>query len=1145
MSFKRKGLLGFLVVGLFCLMCVLILIFFPREPSERESDRRSREKHVARSGSAERKVPASRTSLQGASAEGRRSFAVLVSRGMSGRLLNYSRQILSWMKEWGFDCGFVTVQGSDGQEEASPALPRDVADTAWSLSEASSKLNAIVVADGDLGASQAAPLKEYIMAGGWLIVSSPEDGGPSAEVEELLQLKPSRSATLMAPEEPQWESPLGAEEVRVLVSHPLASAFDVGSWLEWTGPPGKVLYSKGDEALPLLCFARPELPAVRLVPFGDGGVVHWNFPMRPGPLIEETDLKSLLGNTLSWLWGRASWTEPLEKEGSASGIVRRKNGEVLSGAKVTAQVYAEWGEPTESLEAISSAEGNFSLPILDPAIYWVKAKAEGYYQADLYLLARPEGAKDEQIEVLMLPEASIFGHAYYGPGEDHPAVAISVILAPNCRISPALGSETATDNSGYFSFDHLPGAQTFHLIARTDGWLGMQEAPVPLEGESREVDIHLETPIDVNGVTMNTATGQSLPGIEVLAKPQPGEGAKFLFANALTQRTTSDQEGKFVLKLLPGHWSLIGQAAGFSAMLKSNRGRFNDVAVLESGEIDPSKIVVELCPHAVLHGTVFASSGKPAPEAKVTVCSPESYGSNLRRVLEYWTDDEGRYQTDPVRPILAEAHDPAFEVTAEWRDESGYTYPSFLLAKAGGSRPEQSKGSYVELLEGMCPLDIHLKPQEPESEYRGQRVSGTVLGAAGEPVGFAVVDLAWASPGGAGFSAYPQKKAISDPQGKFEFLGVNNGFWLIRARKKVRDAEGKLSLLWGETWQAIVDEVPVSSLEVKLSEAYIHGRALRADGAPVRDRYASFSLTFHTGCQERLGIFLEEDGGFALFPCGYAVLTRPSIAAWREAQQGKREKSRERGGHPNDAVIDAMLAEQRFHQMLILWKRHDLPTEGYASLTANIDGVRMELGCVKLGEESLTVTLPPEGAVRGRVVDADTGNPIPHAYVSEYRENRGLTYCKSDSQGRFSFIKLDSGSCTLLAMQRGYWSRPKQVEVLEGEEVYVEIELWAYWTIRGRLLLEETGEPIVAEIYTKDGVYTSKPDGTFAILAMASSDPRALRLDRYGFTVAPEGTGLKPFRKVVKRDPWVREVDVGDILVEREREQGEEGGEER
>jgi hypothetical protein len=349
--------------GLICLV-VSLLLRGPSQPTREKPTRISPDSEAKHAEKPE-PLPGSRTAETAQQA--RTSFGVLVWPGMTGRAMNYSRQILSWMKEWGFDAGFVTAREGGGEgEPSSRALPADVAGNAWPLSEVSSKLNAIVAADGDLSDSQAVALKEYIISGGWLIMPSPEDGGASPEIEDLLQLKPSRSATLMAPESPHALfsfDPLGPEEVRATVSHPVTSGLDAASWLEWTGPAGKALYSKADNSLPLLCFRRPELPAVRLIAFGEGGVVHLNFPLRPGPLIEDIELKSFLGQTLTWLWGRASWAKPVEKEGTIPGIVRKKDGTAIPAAKVTAKVFSESGEAAQTLEATSSEDGEFSLSL--------------------------------------------------------------------------------------------------------------------------------------------------------------------------------------------------------------------------------------------------------------------------------------------------------------------------------------------------------------------------------------------------------------------------------------------------------------------------------------------------------------------------------------------------------------------------------------------------------------------------------------------------------------------------------------------------------------------------------------------------------------------------------------------------------------
>jgi len=1030
---------------------------------------------------------------------------------MSGRSLNYSRQILSWMKEWGFDCAYVTLQGGDGQEEASPALPRDVADTAWSLSEASSKLNAIVVGDGDLGASQAVALKEYLMSGGWVIMPSPEDGDPSEEVEDLLQLKPSRSATLMAPEAPYSRNPpLGAEEVRVLVSHPVASGLDVCSWLEWMGPSGEVLYSKTDQAMPLLCFARPELPAVRLVPFGDGGVVHWNFAMRPGPVIEETELKAFVGDTLSWLWGRASWAKPLQKEGSVSGIVRTEDETVIPGAKVTAQVYSEWGEPIETLDATSSEEGKFSLPVVGPAIYWVKAEAEGYCQADMYLLARPQGEEGKQIEVLMEPEGSIFGHAYYGPGQDHPAVGISVTLAPNCRISSAWEKETVTDRNAGFSFDHLPAAQTFYLIAKAEGWMGLHEAPVPLDGGGLEIDVHLQSPTRIEGTTLNVVTQQRLPGVEIVTRPGLGSGVLYLFRDALTQRAISDHDGKFTLFLLRGYWEYFEYVPGFASMRSGGR-----IKVSDSGQSEPSELRLYFCPAASLHGRIFPSSGEFASGAKVTVGG-----------IEYYADEKGQYRTVPVRPTMR-AGRAGFYVIADWNGESGWRHAIFTFASVHGTEPDQRRmGDYETLLAGGFPLDVHLKRSETEPEPSGTTIAGVVLDESGRTVSSAVVELAEpgaSSDGLPGLWVDPRKKSRSGPQGKFTFSAVKEGLWLIRAQKKTAEVWGKSPLYWGEEWLTVSEDTPVSGLQVRLGKAYIRGKVVRADGTPLRDRYASFGLTFHTDWGQTFELYLGEHGDFDLFPSGYngrfGVLTVPPLTSYR----GWANKKVKRWDPDAKAAIP--------------WENKDLPPRGYVRLSAEILSVPFEPLEVRLGEDSLIIRCPSVGSVRGRVVDARTGRPIAGARAIISRAGKTEAGRKTDSEGAFSLDHVLPGPCTFYVINApGYYLRyEEEIEVVEGQEYTIVAELGTYYAIRGRLRLKETGEPLLwAEIHTKDGRHVTQ-DGTFVLKV-----PREGNGGRYPFTVVPIILpGMKPGLKsvdVVAPPPasGEHEVDVGDIYVERE-----------
>jgi hypothetical protein len=369
----------------------------------------------------------------------------------------------------------------------------------------------------------------------------------------------------------------------------------------------------------------------------------------------------------------------------------------------------------------------------------------------------------------------------------------------------------------------------------------------------------------------------------------------------------------------------------------------------------------------------------------------------------------------------------------------------------------------------------------------------------------------------------PLSKTVSDSEGKFNFSCVGEGLWLIRARKKDVDAQGNISLLLGERWLALAENAFPSPVEVRLSKTYIRGKVIKANGAPVRNRYLDFWLMLHTGGRSRKRLFLAESGEFTVIPPQQAVLTRPpSIALYR--QWVKKKWPHLTGGNTP-----------------VPWEKGDPPPEGYVRLSVDTaEGPGADLGEVRWGEDCLVVVLSSTGRIRGHVVDADTGMPIPEARVSVSQEGRYVAGCMSDSQGVFAFTCAPVGQCTLGVEEDGYWIRCKAIDVVEAEETHVQIELWTYWTIRGRLLLKETGEPIVAEIHTIDGTVVSGRDGSFSIFVPAR---KGVRRTHYSLTVSLEGSGLKSVGLGLEHDPWVREVDLGSIWVEsQDQGQSEDSG---
>ncbi|MDP2895985.1 MAG: hypothetical protein Q8Q12_05420, partial [bacterium] len=138
MSYARNRQVGLAVGILVAVVCLFVFVFRGAVPPRR--DKPSQIALTPRPGSPQSQHSVSPTLTQKPPPEGRTSIGVLVWPGMAARAMNYSRQILSWMKEWGFDAGFVTLGRGGSAGEPSPALPADVAANIWTLSEVSSRL---------------------------------------------------------------------------------------------------------------------------------------------------------------------------------------------------------------------------------------------------------------------------------------------------------------------------------------------------------------------------------------------------------------------------------------------------------------------------------------------------------------------------------------------------------------------------------------------------------------------------------------------------------------------------------------------------------------------------------------------------------------------------------------------------------------------------------------------------------------------------------------------------------------------------------------------------------------------------------------------------------------------------------------------
>lgn len=106
-----------------------------------------------------------------------------------------------------------------------------------------------------------------------------------------------------------------------------------------------------------------------------------------------------------------------------------------------------------------------------------------------------------------------------------------------------------------------------------------------------------------------------------------------------------------------------------------------------------------------------------------------------------------------------------------------------------------------------------------------------------------------------------------------------------------------------------------------------------------------------------------------------------------------------------------------------------------------------------------TETLKPGGRVRGRVVLADTGKPVPGAKVNASWKNR-VHHVVADADGRFEFTSLIDPEYFVASQtdEPGYLAAREAVSFSDGQRPReVELRLARGETIEGRVLDEDTG----------------------------------------------------------------------------------------
>jgi hypothetical protein len=103
---------------------------------------------------------------------------------------------------------------------------------------------------------------------------------------------------------------------------------------------------------------------------------------------------------------------------------------------------------------------------------------------------------------------------------------------------------------------------------------------------------------------------------------------------------------------------------------------------------------------------------------------------------------------------------------------------------------------------------------------------------------------------------------------------------------------------------------------------------------------------------------------------------------------------------------------------------------------------------------------PARGTIRGVVRDSVTGDPVADFFLRAFRGSNTLAMTRADSQGRFAFTDLVSGSVRISARDaRTNQSTDKFVDLPPGQEIEVDIRVPARTLISGRVI-DQDSEPV-------------------------------------------------------------------------------------
>ncbi len=569
------------------------------------------------------------------------------------------------------------------------------------------------------------------------------------------------------------------------------------------------------------------------------------------------------------------------------------------------------------------------------------------------------------------------------------------------------GGSVRTDDQGKFVIRGLPPG-TVSLAARAPGLATAAPTQVPVAMAE-----HIE------GIEVWTVEAADIRGRVVARSPEdpdaPGLGGALVKATARygpDVSTTTDEHGNFTIEgLLPGSYSLLAEAEGFSA-----DGEPTQIEI-DGPDPDATPILLEL-----IHARGIRGRIEPPTRAEVAIqlrpgdLAWGSGGSEGLLMLSAGADgastnpDTGSFELSPIPP-------------------GTYT----LEARAADGR-----GGTVEVVVGPEGADGVVITLEQRAT-----LAGTVRDGAGNPVGDVSVSVRQPAGPSAGLSVIVNGRELtaisspSDAEGRYEIPGLSAGRWELG----VVDDSGA-ALAWADGGRGPLSLTLADGerrepldLRVETRDGEIRGVVTDAEGAPVADAWVhavSLPAADPSEAEPARSQTDGEDDDDDDDDGEPRSMTQMIVA------------SSDSGGPSKPPVLTD--ADGRF---TIAGLRHS-----EYRLHAEAEGGSNTATAVATPDADIHLRLTPLGAIEGEVSSSD-GQPA--RCVVQIDGPSGVRVARV-RDGRFSFERLEPGPYTVEAStQDGATSSSLTVEA--GVTADLELSLERFATLTGTIV-DAQGAPL-------------------------------------------------------------------------------------